>query len=66
MKGHHKTSQRGVESLAVDATPVVHPYSGCKRKIMDAEFGGNQRIISENPRGKPLGILQRTSLKYSV
>jgi hypothetical protein len=39
MKSHHGPSQRGVESLAVDSTPVVHPYSGCKRKIMVAGIG---------------------------
>jgi hypothetical protein len=39
--------KRGVESLAVDAVPVVHPYSGCKRKIMDAGLKGNHRINNE-------------------
>jgi len=49
MKGCHKTSQRGVESLAVDATPLVHPYSGCKRKIMDAELGETSGSLVKFP-----------------
>jgi hypothetical protein len=57
MKSHHGPSQRGVESLAVDSIPVVHPYSGCKRKITVAGIGEARGSI---PKSQNLLDIQDT------